>query len=206
MSNSRNAVPDYDPRHFPEKFKGKWSLVSLEEGTCCYRAAKYFSTHAFETPPVLITEPTFYDGRNRAEKEPHSILLLPCVHEICGEVYTSKNWELLDSLIFHIPNPPLYLARAKKLPNHQRQVCASIRRLRTLLDEPNTLWGGEFLDVDTTQQAAKMVAVDRRCGFCITNHDGLMKYDLDVVQELKRMMMGWYPFTAKSNGSATWEK
>ena len=194
MTNPLNLVPSYDQRHFPEKLQGDWSLVSLDEGTCCFRAARYFSAHGFAARPAVVTEPTFYAARNRAANLPRSILLLPCVHEICSEVYTSERWQLLDSYIFHIPNPPLYLARARNLPSQRPAACATIPRLRTLLEQPEHYLGWDFIDVDTTQQAAKAVAEDRRCGYCITNYDGKEKYGLDEVAELKRMIMGWYPF------------
>jgi len=148
---------------------------------------------AFETPPDLLCEPDFFAARRRGEREERSLLLLPCVHEVFVELYASPHWELLDGYWFHLKNPPLYLACHPQPAPERRRLCAAVPCLRPLLADPDGAFPCEFLDVETTQEAARLV-MERRCGYCITNVYGVERYGVRTLRELKCINIGWYLF------------
>jgi hypothetical protein len=194
----REAPPAADPApvgevlSFPRQLDGLWKLISLGPGTCTYRAAVHFAEAAFGTPPELLCEPDFAAAKRRAQLEARSLILLPCVHEVFAELYASPHWELLDGYWFHVKNPPLYLAGHPQ-PRGQDRLCAALTCLRPLLANPDGTYPFDFLDVQTTQEAARRV-MERRCAYCITNVYGVERHGVKVLRELKCINIGWYLF------------
>jgi hypothetical protein len=188
-----SLAPPREHLHFPNRLSGEWKIISLGPGTCTYRAVGHFVKYAFETPPSIFTESDFYAGKKRAKTEKDSLILLPCVHEVCAELYASPHWELLIDYWFHLRNPPLYLGGNSDLVNRGDKRCAAILRLQPLLADPDGQYSFEFIDVQTTQEAARAV-MEGRCAYCITNIYGANRYGVEIVKELKTMDIGWYLF------------
>jgi len=113
-------------------------------------------------------------------------VFLPHLHPICGDTTVDPNWLLLNNEVFMLKNPPLHLAG----PSIPIETCASLPRLRPLVSDNVN----EFVDVSTTQEAARYLA-DGKTTHCITNESGLIRYGLSSVRELKEMYVWWMPFT-----------
>lgn len=176
----------------PSKLQGKWTVVVLEEGTCCYRAGEEFATSAFEEKPTLLQAPSFEKAMELAAADKH-ILLLPHIHKLTGDVETSHKWESMGDRMFRLNNPPLYLVRNSSVTNGQ---CASIERLKTLIN-PSDHGISSWVDADNTQEAARICA-DGDSEFCITNENGIEHHQLNIVAELKKMEICWHPYQHKS--------
>jgi|GEM_PF-2014761 len=176
---------------FPRQLSGKWRVMTLEPGTCCYRAVSFFG-RAFQEPPELVLVSSFPDGIQKA-RGAREIVLLPHVHETSSALTTDAEWDQLVDWTFPYENPPLVLARradATASPNAQ---CAAIERLIPLAADAE---GGnlQFEVVQTTQEAARACASPYGPQFCITNQHGADHYGLDVLRVLKHMTIWWMPF------------
>ena len=174
-------------------------VMTLEPGTCCFRAASYFIEHAFEEQPDLVVVPTFAEGILRASGHPADIVLLPHVHETCGRLTTDIDWHQIVDLTFPYENPPLLLARRPGVVANTPLRCATIHRLKTLLDDNETA-AFQFAIVDTTQDAARACASPAGPEVCVTNQHGAERYGLDVVRVLKHMTIWWLPFRYGQGG------
>ncbi len=173
---------------FPHKLLGKWTVVVLEKGTCCYRAGEAFATSAFKEKPTLLQAPSFEKAMELAAADKH-ILLLPHIHKLTGDVETSHQWESMGDYIFRLNNPPLYLARNSSVTNGHY---ASIERLRALIN-PSDHGISDWVNVDSTQEAARACA-NGDSAFCITNEYGIKYHELEIVTELKKMEICWHPY------------
>jgi len=169
--------------------------MTLEPGTCCYRAVSYFIEHAFDERPELVVVPTFAAGIQSAAGNRRDLVLLPHVHEICGQLTTDIDWSQLVDYTFPYENPPLLLAQrpGSRITGNGVPRCASINRLKSLLNE-NELRDYSFQIVDTTQDAARLCASPDGPELCITNQHGAERHALDVVRVLKHMTVWWLPF------------
>lgn len=105
MIPSLENLEDYEPPL--KKLRGGWSLVVLENGTCCYRAGEHFAKWAFEDSPSFVQAPSFKEALNFARAQKH-ILLLPHVHRIIGDVETDYSWESMGEYIFRLENTAIF--------------------------------------------------------------------------------------------------
>jgi len=136
---------------------------------------------------------SFHDGMQllAALQDPGVILLLPHVHESCALATLKDGFELLPNFVMAIPNPPLYLATkhssACQTTNNR---IAAIPILFVLISGATP---PDKFAVHSTQEAARLV-VNGECRFCITNSDGIKKYELEILKELKQTTVLWLPF------------
>jgi len=190
-----SIVPSLDNPNasFPEKLKGKWTLVLLEEGTCCYRAGESFAKDAFEDYPDILEVPSFNEAANLAQTSNH-ILLIPHIHRIIGEIEADVRWESMGNFIFRLNNPPLHLASNPTSNSDTTDSCACIEPLKSLIKmEKDGI--KNWITTETTQQAARVCA-SGEAEYCVTNEYGLKKYGLKSVRELKKMEICWHPYQA----------
>lgn len=172
--------------------------MTLEPGTCCYRAVSFFIKHAFQEPPEIFVVPTFSDGIRQATGNQRDIVVLPHVHETCSRLTTAIEWNQIVDLTFPLENPPLLLAR-RPGSNGAPPRCSTITRLKPLLNE-REINDFRFEIVDTTQDAARACASPDGPEFCITNAYGAERHDLETVRILKHMTIWWLPFRSARGG------
>lgn len=187
-------VENGETNPFYRKITGKWSIVLLEQGTCCYRAGQYFAGHAFSEHPNII-EVSSFDTAIKTAKADNRIILLPHIHRISGDIETDYRWRSMDDWVFGLENPSLYLAsKSNKLSTQSGYRCATIERLESLVDMSETPRIQEWVNVENTQQAARACAVEKRADLCITNEYGLNEYRLLPLRQLKQMTVYWLPY------------
>ncbi|MBW2977859.1 hypothetical protein KY331_03365 [Candidatus Woesearchaeota archaeon] len=174
----------------PEKLKGEWILVSLEEDTCTDRACRYFAERGFEQNPRMLYVPTFKQGVEEAKKEDSRILVVPMKHPVHKSLYYDPNWRWDDLRVFLLGNPPLHLASRDGSLGNRR--CATLPTLEDVFDIDV-----DFVCADNTQHAARMVS-SGDCDCCITNQTGKEKYKL-VPIETKHLVMAWVPYLYEGN-------
>lgn len=169
------------------KLKGKFTIISLEPGTCTELAVKKFAVQCFSKKPKIQYVKTFEEAVDSCKKIKNSILLLCHLHHLCSDLECNIQWRSLPDLAFFLKNPPIYLAENQ---NIKGKTCASIKTLQRLANIKNF----KFIEAENTQQAAKMAA-NGQCRYSITNQTGLKKYHLSIVKELKKMTACWIPFS-----------
>jgi hypothetical protein len=200
--NSPQPQTSVTPRSIEPTTHRIQTVVCLEEGTCCHRAVQHWISLLFAAPPDLFPVRSFPAGLRAATELPDSVLFLPHVHELCSRLTVSGSWTVLEDLVFPLQNPPLFLARRRHVSasGRKRFACATIPPLRDLIKETYGLSHRDFIDADSTQAAARLAARGERCSYCITNENGVCAYDLEPVQELKKMMIWWMPFQRAARG------
>jgi len=191
LTTVENSLRDTAPT-FGRRLSGNWRVMTLEPGTCCYRAVSVFVDAAFEQPPELVLVSSFSEGIKNAA-EPNDLVLLPHVHETCSALTTDPEWDQLVDLTFPYANPPLVLALRRSAGPEESPRCASIERLIPLSSRRDR-GTFRFEIVNTTQEAARACVSASGPAFCITNRYGADRYGLEVVRVLKHMTIWWMPF------------
>ena len=183
-----------DPLFLRELLGERPKLITLENGTCTYRAAIAFQavTSSVGIDLELVEVPSFettVDLLGKASTD--HLAITPCLHEVSRELGHDKRFWPTKAIDFILSNPPIYLANRKdgKLPNDlpiEGRRVATIKPLKSLISD-ETL---QVIGVDSTQVAAKQVALGIE-PFCITNEEGVLRNDLRVLDTAPNMHMLW---------------
>ncbi len=167
-------------------------IISLEEGTCCHRAVLHM-VESFKINPEIIFVKSFQEAKELLVKlnSDEVIMLAPHVNDTAKDLTFAKHFEWDKELLFSLPNPKLFLVK-----NHDKVIddnsCAALPVLQNLVDVSKF----SFAEVSNTQEAARFVA-ENKTVYGITNENGLQKYQLEVVEELKHMEVVWFSFIYK---------
>ncbi len=176
------------------------NIISLEKGTCTDRAIGWFLDRDrerreadnvnpfFETEPNVVYEPTFKAVISRAKDNPGDIFFIPLLKtEVNAVLSCSQGWRDLSEMVFRLPNPPLYLAGRD---GETGSTCATLPNLRGLIRKSLQL---TFVDAQNTQDAARMVQAGE-ADLCITNEHAVQVHSLQIREQLKEMIMFWFPW------------
>lgn len=168
-------------------------IICLEAGTCCYRAGVHFTSQLIQDDaPEFVTATNFYKAIQWLTQNGQAgdTILLPHVSEVCHLVSFNPQFELDEEHVFNLENPPIYLAKGHPKSGNEN-CCAAIEVLKPLLGQEQEKY--IFIEADNTQESARQ-AKNGQAGYCITNQNGVDKYDLTPVQKLHTSTVVWMPF------------
>jgi len=171
------------------------TIVCLEKGTCCHRAATHLVTERFSDNAFLQCEQTFDLAISAARGKPDSLVLIPHVHPLCAELTLSGEWELRNDYVFPFANPPLYVAVRPGTQLTRIVKCVALPRLQRLVGNLPDKHDWQFSPADSTQNGARILSTDLSLDACITNENGVKTYGLLPYRQLKHMTIWWMPFT-----------
>ncbi len=171
------------------------TIVSLGDGTCTNRAAHMYCEAQQENGRNLHIQSagTFEKAIHLVRNNIRAAILVPQLHQIQQTLESKPHYRRLDTQLFQLPNPGLHIAT----PIHnssERTYLYALPTLVPLVEEQydHGLPFEEVVPAKSTQDAAFLCSRIFGGAYCVTNDEGLKRFELRPVQALRHIVMKWF--------------